>query len=230
MIYHINSKGEPGLCKAQKACPFGGSDAHFTSKEAARFAFEALQSDVFSGKFIPQTKEGFDSSIFAIVPEAKDSKIGKQPIAADHEGYMGGTRFIGGLAQPKKADGTNDYVSQTEAAKGIRDLISQAKKAGELPSWVNISVRKNSGAWVSSIAVEISYKPEGKVQAIPEAWRETPRENNPLRTDLTEAAERLESYVKYLSSQFEQSENNSMVDYFSSNNAARVSWRDSWQD
>lgn len=58
MVYHINSKGETGLCKAQKACPFGGSDAHFTTKEAARFAFEAQQSDIFTGRFIPKTKEG----------------------------------------------------------------------------------------------------------------------------------------------------------------------------
>jgi len=43
--FHINPEtGEPGLCKAQKQCPFGGDDAHFTSKEAARTAYEEKQT------------------------------------------------------------------------------------------------------------------------------------------------------------------------------------------
>ena len=39
--YHINSKGEPGVCKAQQACPFGDASEHYDSPEAAREAFEA---------------------------------------------------------------------------------------------------------------------------------------------------------------------------------------------
>lgn len=38
--YHINSKGEPGVCRAKLACPFGGDEAHFASKEEAREAYE----------------------------------------------------------------------------------------------------------------------------------------------------------------------------------------------
>jgi len=41
MPYHINSKGDPGLCKATRGgCPFGSADEHFTTPEAARAAFE----------------------------------------------------------------------------------------------------------------------------------------------------------------------------------------------
>ena len=43
--YHINPKtGEPGLCHAVKSCPFGGDDAHYSSKTEARQAFEAMMS------------------------------------------------------------------------------------------------------------------------------------------------------------------------------------------
>ena len=39
--FHINPKtGEPGICHAQKNCPFGGEDAHFASKNEARAAYE----------------------------------------------------------------------------------------------------------------------------------------------------------------------------------------------
>lgn len=40
--YHINPQtGDPGVCKAiAGGCPFGGEEEHYTSKEAARAAYE----------------------------------------------------------------------------------------------------------------------------------------------------------------------------------------------
>lgn len=45
MKFHINpATGEPGKCSAENGgCPFGGEDNHYTSKEAARAAFEKTQ-------------------------------------------------------------------------------------------------------------------------------------------------------------------------------------------
>lgn len=40
MAYHINNKGETGFCKAEKQCPFGDAEQHYSSAEAARAAFE----------------------------------------------------------------------------------------------------------------------------------------------------------------------------------------------
>lgn len=44
-MYHVNpATGEPGKCRAtKKPCPYGGDDVHYTSKEAARQAFEESQ-------------------------------------------------------------------------------------------------------------------------------------------------------------------------------------------
>jgi hypothetical protein len=40
--YHINPQtGNPGACRAKEKCPFGDTDHHYDSKEAARQAFEA---------------------------------------------------------------------------------------------------------------------------------------------------------------------------------------------
>lgn len=41
--YHINSKGEPSVCKATKKCPFGESSDHYSTKTEARKAYEATQ-------------------------------------------------------------------------------------------------------------------------------------------------------------------------------------------
>ena len=39
--YHINSKGEPGLCRAEAGgCPFGGEAVHYPTKENAQKAYE----------------------------------------------------------------------------------------------------------------------------------------------------------------------------------------------
>ena len=38
--YHINYKGNPGVCRAEKNCPFGGPSEHFDSPETARAAYE----------------------------------------------------------------------------------------------------------------------------------------------------------------------------------------------
>ncbi len=40
--YHVSSDGNPRVCKALEGnCPIGGNESHYTSKEAARAAFEA---------------------------------------------------------------------------------------------------------------------------------------------------------------------------------------------
>ena len=38
--YHVNDSGEPGVCKAEKHCPFGGDNQHYADKDLARKAYE----------------------------------------------------------------------------------------------------------------------------------------------------------------------------------------------
>ena len=43
--FHINPKtGNPGQCRAQQACPFGGAEDHYSSQEEARAAYERKQA------------------------------------------------------------------------------------------------------------------------------------------------------------------------------------------
>jgi hypothetical protein len=46
--YHINLKGDPGRCSAQKGqCPFGEDAAHYDTAQQARAAFERNQLTLF---------------------------------------------------------------------------------------------------------------------------------------------------------------------------------------
>ena len=42
-VYHLKNDGTVGVCHAKTNCPFGSNEIHFTSKEAARKAFENKQ-------------------------------------------------------------------------------------------------------------------------------------------------------------------------------------------
>lgn len=43
--YHFNpSTGEPGQCRAEISCPFGGDEIHFSSADEARAGYEKLQA------------------------------------------------------------------------------------------------------------------------------------------------------------------------------------------
>lgn len=42
--YHVNKKGEPGVCRATKFCPFGGESEHYATRKEAAKAFESAMS------------------------------------------------------------------------------------------------------------------------------------------------------------------------------------------
>jgi hypothetical protein len=237
--YHVNIKGEAGVCSATKGkCPFGNADAHFSSAEAARSFYETNQSAVVAGarKAVkklnkdvspPRTMEAFHAGISS-VPEVSDSKVLAPPAVADNDGYLGGRRFIG--AARAEIDG---FVTQDAASAGLKDLVKKAKASGELPDWLDVSVKKDSGAWVNSLSVTAGYKPEGgrKVRAIPEDWLYEPKDPDSFRRqELREPAKKLEKYLTALGRQYESSDINSMVDYFNSSNAGRFSWRRRYLD
>lgn len=42
--FHINVNGEPAICKAKIACPLGGVEDHYPTRESARDGFEKSMS------------------------------------------------------------------------------------------------------------------------------------------------------------------------------------------
>lgn len=50
--FHINSNGEPGICKAvSKPCPFGDDSTHFSSSEEATVAYSKAQEAMGNASF-----------------------------------------------------------------------------------------------------------------------------------------------------------------------------------
>jgi hypothetical protein len=47
--YHINSKGEPGICRAKNSCPFGDMETeHYSSVDEARGVYEQEMNNYFT--------------------------------------------------------------------------------------------------------------------------------------------------------------------------------------
>lgn len=236
--YHVNSKGEAGACSATNGrCPFGGESEHFTSAEAAREFYEKNQDAALAGASkaarklapapIPTSKSSFDKAV-ANIPDVADSKVISAPAISDNEGYLGGRRYIG-----KSRAGVEGFIGQTEASAKLKELVKKAKALGELPQWLDVSVKKNSGAWVTSISVVGGFKPDGgrKVRAIPKEWLEDEDDTGRwTKTTTREPVKKLETYLTSLAREYESSDINGQVDYYNSSNAGRFEWRRAWDD
>lgn len=101
MKFHINpATGEPGKCSAENGgCPFGGEDNHYTSKEAARAAFEK-SNETFSMSLKEMNAQAKDTSdaamIKRLIAAGSDRTLGnlvKNPNlqTADAEAILGKT-------------------------------------------------------------------------------------------------------------------------------------------
>lgn len=180
----------------------------------------------------PANRKEFEAMILATVPKVEDSKVIDAPAKIENTGQS--WAYVGGKAQKTDAAGKRIYTTQAEASAGIREAVKEAKVKGELPSWISVSSTKNSGAWVSSISVTggMRRKVDGKVRAIPKEWLYDDTANDSSftrRGNLTEAGERLSSYLTSISRQWETSSGD-IFDNYSNHNGGRFTWREKWED
>ncbi len=78
--FHLNPKGEPGPCRAEKNCPFGGPEMHFSSKEEARLFYEQNQNTFAVDKYALMTDAELEATEVALLAERTASKT---PITDD---------------------------------------------------------------------------------------------------------------------------------------------------
>lgn len=86
MPFHVNPhSGNPGECKAIYACPFGGDDAHYSSPEEAREAYESkMASEMFGGAV--QSKPGFFDTVDPdLAKEISSGSFEFQNFAFEHD-------------------------------------------------------------------------------------------------------------------------------------------------
>jgi len=167
---------------------------------------------------VPTNYREFSDSINRMIPMPANSLIGEQPVKDSSR--TGWDIFVGGRANAFYENEKSRWISTKEASAGVSALIREAKKAGELPSWVSVSVTVDKGSWNPGLLVRIGYKPEGRgaAQKFPEAWIGSQRLGG------TPAARHLYNYVRHLARQYEVRRDNAQFDEWNNHNAGRVSF------
>lgn len=108
-MYHVNPQtGNPGVCKAEaKGCPFGGTEEHFTSKDAARAHYEdQMKSGVLEPSSVTKAK--------SLISRPKDRKFG-EPV------------FVNAFAAELALEAWDKKASEEEKAKYSEELEAHLK-------------------------------------------------------------------------------------------------------
>lgn len=213
---------------------------------------------------IAEIKKKYPALEKRVAPKLEDSKVLKAPAENSQNGYLGGHKFIGGKLQDamdkKRNDlgkGPEDWVniSRDEVATLIREDLKAAVKAGELPSDLGYSVRKNAGRGVDSITIVVGKKEGRKIVPVDDSYRfrkadperaavmnheishadtraisnyDRWKDERELERVPTDEAKQVEEYLGHLGNQWAQRDINSQVDYYHSYNDAYVLWKSPW--
>lgn len=136
--YHVNDRGNPGICRATIQRPFGGEEEHFSSPPEAREHFEATQGAVFTR--MPHTRSrssqggsaGFGMLGFArLVALAMFGKNARIFFSAFDHAYAGGMKAKNQELRRETAELKQEIqYLQTERARALlldldRDLATE---------------------------------------------------------------------------------------------------------
>lgn len=163
--YHINEKGNPGKCKAQRACPFGGVTEHFKSEREARSAYEeAMATGTFKNISVqipmPERQWEFQDAI----KSTNELKAGDKVI---HKGIF---KVINGVSTGYKytylhlEDGTKYQVRPTEnhAAQVREETVdSVATRASVQDENINRMAANGYSPQREDVVERINKKVEG---------------------------------------------------------------------
>lgn len=218
--FHVGRGGKSAVCSAKKGnCPFGGEDAHYSSREEAQSAAEKKMGDEFSPTASKQRSK---------VSAAKVTKPAFSiPEGETGEGYMGGGSWVGGnlirMQEERKSRGDSSYIDNKEIVGEIRKDIKKAVEAGYLPSHLNgnpikytVSADRSGGSAIYATArvvgastLDISSFTEDR-----RSWDYnsfvTMTQGNKETAELGQKLTDIQNSYRYDSS-------NSMVDYFDTN-------------
>lgn len=128
MAIHINSNGEPGVCKAQKGgCPFGAPDTHFESTAEASRAYEWAQSAMGNGINSRSIKEDGtyeDDSNYEIY-ESKEEALKVANIIANEGKFAGIVTIHNSYSERPDSDNFDTDEEYEEAESDWYDNFSE---------------------------------------------------------------------------------------------------------
>lgn len=135
--YHVNAKGETGICKAQNGgCPFGGESEHYATPEAAREAFEASNSS-FAVVIKKTAQDGARREIRSHDAQLETAVQAAQQAfdAADDKADWMEDQVTGLSRAQAQVDKTAPGSPEREAALARRDEARTQLLAADLVSW-----------------------------------------------------------------------------------------------
>lgn len=177
---------------------------------------------------IEQTRQALVDSHMDTAREAAvsgDTKSMLQHVVAAVEVQDQASRFMPAYCDPSNEFKGSKYeatkrLSTPEISKLIREDIKSAKKRGQLPAGLKVSVRSDSFSGGSSIDIRITAIPEGQQLFNPE-WAEATdngrRYNERGLQRYTKAVQGWIDLLKEIHRSYNRDNSDSMSDYFSVN-------------
>lgn len=171
---HINSNGEPGVCKAVNGkCPFGSADSHFKSSEEAEKGYASAQSalgygepgkvkNAFEGAAArPETKEEAYKIANIISNEGKVAVVTKESVLyiddsefpdmyEDEDGYEEALEEEGGLLQ-NEAFEDESWSSDEGHSVEHRYIVRAFDNKDQIKEY------DNSKNWVDEAIVDVDF-------------------------------------------------------------------------
>lgn len=137
---HINSNGEPGVCKATTgACPFGDADTHFSSNEEAAAAYGNAQEAMGNASFGQDSRSIEDRYVST---ETKEEALKVANLIANEGKYAAvvtySKQFIKNLPEEDNFEDEDDY---TEALYEIKESAREGDAELEEPYSQSYQVR-----------------------------------------------------------------------------------------
>ena len=144
--YHINGKGEAGLCRARKSCPFGDlTEDHYSSAEEARQAFEdsmrafegtvapaSLSPEAFKA-LPPDTQRLVMAAVGRVLKEEEWDEQGKELWQAVYDSTEAGALWLERRRLEGKPGTNPDYVRRAAQLKALEELGDQLQLPDSLP-------------------------------------------------------------------------------------------------
>lgn len=148
--YHINPEtGNPGICRAEVRCRYGGAAEHYTSKEEARAAFEKFHS--FNENWLSSLKRSAGEAATTATCKACGAPVSRLDLAKALHAVKGTCSCGGSLARSRLKIGVrleSEKLFKLEEAKATTFFHATDRRGwgtavnGRTPRFIHIGERE----------------------------------------------------------------------------------------
>ena len=204
--YHVNpATGNPGVCRAQKNCPFGGEADHYSTREEAREAYEKSQQ--LKDDHVEALQKVYDNLLAA-----------SWEMSRDHNANFSRREWT---AINSRLASAKETLERAKAEQASRGSVKFVPPRGESPSEVNKPIAEDDFPLIDpSASMERPLSKDEKLAALAVAVEEQTTLGNFKLWERVESIPR--SFPQRSGGSIEQPHFSGTIEEFSSNGLARV--------